>query len=454
MWILILKSNCIKNEGFALPFILFITLLVVSMLLGLISILFFLNNVESKKIKKKKLDLACTSAVQMLLSSEDSLVIGEKTIQTGKYPVFMEIKGKGLFYEITAGTNGGSDSSKVKYLIGYSNYFEENIALVISRPGLRATVAGDTKIEGDIVSAADKINKGKIFGIENNTDSFIDGRLISENSIPSKILDETIVTGQLPFSAEEDDNEEIFIDGDLILSQSAVGNIDCTKEIAVQGNLIISRSITANPGIGTIRLKVSGETVIEDNTQSNLDLEIKCDSIIRVGNNVKLQNAILAAEGEVQAENSYFKNVQIFSADTIKINNSQFDYPSVICLYTDAGKVSALKNSLIIRSSVINGMVMLISSVTGLSQNKSMIDIDEKSIVQGLVYSENNLRMPSTVNGIVYTYNFWYYQNPTEYINWLVNVKIDREKLSQWFLLPRGFSGSIKPGILKEQWIY
>jgi hypothetical protein len=51
--LLVLKNNCIKSKDFALPFILFITLLVVSMLLGLISILFFLNNVESKKIKKE-----------------------------------------------------------------------------------------------------------------------------------------------------------------------------------------------------------------------------------------------------------------------------------------------------------------------------------------------------------------------------------------------------------------
>jgi hypothetical protein len=48
------------------------------MLLGLITILLFLNNMESKKIKKEKLELACTSAVQMLLSSEDSRATGRR----------------------------------------------------------------------------------------------------------------------------------------------------------------------------------------------------------------------------------------------------------------------------------------------------------------------------------------------------------------------------------------
>jgi hypothetical protein len=89
--VIIFKKNYLNNEGFALPFILCITILVVSMLLGLITILFFLNNMESKKIKKEKLELACTSAVQLLLSSDDSLATGEKTIQNSRQ-VFFKFK--------------------------------------------------------------------------------------------------------------------------------------------------------------------------------------------------------------------------------------------------------------------------------------------------------------------------------------------------------------------------
>jgi hypothetical protein len=87
----VFKNYLIKTNGIALHISIFITLLVVSMLPGLITILFFLNNMESKKIKKEKLELACTSAVQLLLSSDDSLATGEKTIQNSRQ-VFFKFK--------------------------------------------------------------------------------------------------------------------------------------------------------------------------------------------------------------------------------------------------------------------------------------------------------------------------------------------------------------------------
>jgi len=342
------------------------------MLLGLITILFFLNNMESKKIKKEKLELACTSAVQMLLSSEDSLTAGEKTIQTDKYPVYVKVKEKGLFYEVTAGLNTGRDSALVKCLIGYSVSFPDSTALIISRPNLRATVAGDTRVYGNITSAADKINKGKIFGIENTVDGFLDGRMIIQQNIPSKIINENIIKEQLGIIPGEEEYESKYTDGDFSLNQESIKTLDLSREINVPGNLVVNGSIYSKHNTGTLKFRVAGETIFEDNIQSNVDIEIKCDSVINIGNNVKLQNAVLSASGGIIADGSYFKNVQMFAVDTIKISSSRFDYPSAVCLYTDAGKVSAMKNSMIIKLSVINGIVMLISTTTGLSQNKSI----------------------------------------------------------------------------------
>jgi hypothetical protein len=51
-------------------------------------------------------------------------------------------------------------------------------------------------------------------------------------------------------------------------------------------------------------------------------------------------------------------------------------------------------------------------------------------------------------------YKFIYYREPTEYINWIVNARIDRRSLDEWFLLPAGFEGAEQRRILKETWIY
>jgi hypothetical protein len=74
--------------------------------------------------------------------------------------------------------------------------------------------------------------------------------------------------------------------------------------------------------------------------------------------------------------------------------------------------------------------------------------------VQGFIYCENNLELLGKLYGEAYTYNTYFYQEPTQYINWLVNMEIDRNKLDKWFCFPLGFSTSRNYKIIKESWIY
>lgn len=94
------------------------------------------------------------------------------------------------------------------------------------------------------------------------------------------------------------------------------------------------------------------------------------------------------------------------------------------------------------------------TKTAGFSSNKTKIKIDDQSKVQGLVYSENNLELYGDVTGTIYTYNFWYYIEPTEYFNWLINVKVNRNELDSWFLLPTVFDIQAKYKIIKAECVY
>lgn len=75
--------SSMKDEGgFILPSVLMISFLIISLLLSLFVALYFRQLIEIKKINKKKLDLACFSAIERhLVSAGMKLKSGREVIK-------------------------------------------------------------------------------------------------------------------------------------------------------------------------------------------------------------------------------------------------------------------------------------------------------------------------------------------------------------------------------------
>ncbi len=441
-----------NNSGYILPSVLFISLLVTILLMGILSIIFFFNSSNQKMVNKTKLDLACFSALQVFISENQSLSNEDVIINIDSIKVRLRSKQKGLFAEVETTSFSKTDSSKVKYLLGNKIEDQFKNAIIVSKENLRASIAGNTKINGDMFLTSDKIKIGRISGIKSASKNYLNGEIITKEEIETKLFNEGLVLNQ--FNTNELDDSSNYIDGNYELDNQTITDLLKSPNTKIGGDLIISGEMKFNKIAVPLNIFVSGEVVINNETYSAIDIRIISDSSITIEENCRIENAILISKSKITIEsNTHFKNVQLFSKKGIETNNANFRYPTILAVYSNLDEESNLENKIDIQSSIINGSILILNSTTGLSNNKNLIEIDAESKIHGLVYSENNLKTTGQINGIIYTHSFWYYKEPTEYINWLVDVKVDREKLDEAFLLPVGFSEINDFRILKETWI-
>jgi len=441
-----------NNSGYVLPSVLFISLLVITLLFNILSIIFFYNSTNQKIINKTKLDLACYSALQKYIikvqpKATEKFVIGKDSIE-----VELQNKSKGLFTEVEVEAMNKNDSSKVKYLLANKADDVFTNAIIISKEKLRASVAGSTKINGNMLLTSEKIKIGRISGIKSANKNYHQGKVLVRENIKTKLFADTLISNQ--FNNQELVNNSIFVDGTFELNQESIADVIENKITRINGDLVISGSIGSAKNTPQLNILVSGEVIINSGTYLKMDLRIVSDSSIIIEEDTVLDNLILVSDGMMTIkDNSELRNMQLFSRKGIEVNKAEFKYPSILALYSNLDEESNLENKIKIESSIINGAVLLVNSTTGLSNNKNLIDIDGESHIQGLIYSENNCKISGEVNGIIYTHSFWYYKEPTEYINWLVDVKVDRDKLDQAFLIPLGLTNVNDFEILKETWI-
>lgn len=424
------------------------------MLLSILSVIYFTNRGTSKLVEQQKLKLACYSVVQMALVDSSLLYSDSSMIEFEGFNVLLRTRQYGFWREITATSEGINDSIKLKSLIGIKGtedgYF--NNVIIITRPNLRATVVGNTEITGDILGTSDQILMGNIFGEPPIKKDYHKGNKKIDLNIKSQLIPDSLFE---QISKSFSNTQQVFVEEEQQeINQFNLDQFTEGMQYNFPGNLQLSGEIKLKSK-EQIKYKVSSEIEISENSIIKTPLNLYSDSLIVVKKNCKLENVILYSNGPIIIEEgSTFKNVQFFSTDSIYVKASQFNYPSIICLSIDDTILANQDNAIIIENSIVNGSVLLMTNTSGLSSNRTKIKIDSDSKVQGLVYSENNLELYGEVLGTVFTYNFWYYKEPTEYINWLINVKINRVELNKWFLLPIAVTSENNYQILKEEWIY
>lgn len=439
-----------KEDGYALPFILLTILLITSLVLSLISVLYFSNIIERKKALKTRLELACGSAIQKHLTTSEIPGEGKEIIVVDSINVFVSYRFNGLFYEVSAASRFGKDSAIVisTYACKPDSVFDN--AVIISSNTDNAVFAGMTKITGNIFATTNRFSGGNIFGIRNNPDKYLDGDIIKTNYVKEKLFTDSLVVKQL--RKLQSVNQSKIYNGDLYIDANS---LDSINGFAISGNLIIKGESGYSKRKNEIVVFVNGAVAFEEKTKIENKMTIYCDSTIDIRANSNLSNAVLVSRAGINVHHdNKLKNVQLLTAKNIFINNSVFEFPSIICSYVNPSDEWALNNKIKIEGSLINGTVMLLSGAVGLSQNKSKIEIDSKSRIQGVVYSENNSDISGSVIGSVYTYKFQHYKEPTEYVNWLIDLKVNRKELSKWFLLPVGFTNKYSFTLLNEIWIY
>jgi hypothetical protein len=440
------------SSGYAIIYVLFVTMLLLSSLAAFSVLKYFYNNMSLKALAKERLNSACYSAVQIAISDTNCLHENSFIINHDSINVNVNIQQIGLYALISASAKSHNDSSLYQCFVSEKLRSPFKNAITISHPNSNITVAGVTHITGDILSSAANITKGNIFGIRNSSENYLEGKILKETNIKASIFNDSLIMPLFNYDNVSLDSTCLQLKS-LVIDNSFLSTYSQGQKFIVNGQVTIKDNLNSK-NYKYYDITARDKVYFYTNTSSNVKLIIKSDSSIIIDKGCNLENELLVSKSKIIIAGSQFKNVQMFSKDSLLISDSNFRYPSVIVGYT-ARKDSLMPAKLLsIKNSVVNGAVMLLYPVTGVSGNKSKIVIDEKSKVQGVIYSENNIEISGNITSSVYTYNFWYYKDPGEYINWLVNTNINRNKLDKWFLLPLGFDGKHDYEILDEKWIY
>jgi hypothetical protein len=446
-----MKVNLLLEDGYSLITVMIICQLLIILVISFITFALITDMSNAKSVGKKRLDLLCISAVEMDKLHYLKYPKESYSIEIDSTDILVEKRLKGLYVETTATVKNSTDSSKLRAVFGNSTVPQFVNALTLSEPKARLAVTGTTSIIGDISFTGKKVVKGKISGIENSSANYHEGSLYTNVSLDTKIYNDSLFI--MLFSNKKEGFDTTINKLEFTFSEKNLKHL-IGKKVFISGNLSIEGEIFSDYKAAGTTLVVGGKLIIKSQVESTLNLELYCDSSATVAENANIQNCIIISKSGINIQkNCLFTNTQLISKKNITIQKSQFNYPADIAVYIDVSQKELLNTSIQLNSSIINGSILLLCSTIGTNDNKSKIELNN-SIVHGTVYSENYAEVTGKIIGSLYTYRLRYYKKPTEYINWMVNLNIDRSSRDNSFLYPIGFKEAGNYEILEETWIY
>ncbi|RMG77335.1 MAG: hypothetical protein D6707_11215, partial [Bacteroidetes bacterium] len=391
-----------EKDGYSLPTVLVVVFLITTLLFGVINWLFFTNLITLKALSGVKLKAAAIKDVNEYLSDTNNTAGNIK------------VNSNTFYLDLTATETNERDTLKGNFVYGIlpTDYF--NNALTITRPNLRAAVTGNTEINGNILVTRKRIVKGNIYGIGSTSGDYLNGEIKVKKTISAKLFGDSLLKNIFN-NRDEGIVEKNIFEKPVFTKKEADSlkgsTIYVNSEMRFQGNFLKSKTDEE------IKIYSRDNVNISAGIQSNMFFYIMTDSSITIEEGCDISNAVFIAKKGIKIEKGcVFKNESFISNKEIIVQESQFNYPTVLAVYTEAEDTAQLKNKIEIKSSAVNGTLMLVTTITGLPKNKSKIFIDEKSKIHGLIYSENNAEIRGEVYGSVFTFNLLYTTEDKEYI--------------------------------------
>ncbi|RLD85013.1 MAG: hypothetical protein DRJ07_03980 [Bacteroidetes bacterium] len=165
---------------------------------------------------------------------------------------------------------------------------------------------------------------------------------------------------------------------------------------------------------------------------------VQSDTLIIVENTSKLKDIILVAPN-IEIANNFNGNFQAIASKNIVIGqNCDLRYPSALILTDNESNSSIKKNKVTKRiqinsNSIIRGIICHLSNDIQTTYGPRII-LEENSKIIGEIYSEENIELKGTVDGMVYTKGFVARQFGSVYQNHIYNGKIIEENLPKQYV--------------------
>jgi hypothetical protein len=446
-----------SEEGFALPSVLFLVTILSLVILSIHTLKYLHRQSALLNVARVKSDYAAQNAIDQALIEMNSIdlpkcgeeikreydfgVQGSATIRMQRWGVYSVF--------IPNGRIGRISSERVALIASHPSKQFEN-ALVFANSQHQLVLTGTTNIKGDVVTGQSGVTVGTLRDMQTPRIVPIEGK-IKKDASPSLSLVKwkklvvdlnSVMDGENPAGVDSDEVIRLQSNTSVQLDSSIV--TERVRYIFVDGDLSIKGRI--------IRCTLPLSIIVRGNVEFRQDASILglvavfSKKPIIIPSNISIESAILFSQDSIQVGENARICAQLFAHSICIETSATLSYPSVIISFPSKDPKNNKQAILLANGSKIEGIVALLSVLS--DQQQSIVNIQSGAKVIGAVISENTMTLDGSVDGIVITKDFYFYESPTTYLGWIRTGHIDRMALPVSFLIPPGFADSDKLDVL------
>ncbi|MFV1883206.1 MAG: hypothetical protein ACMZ7B_01755 [Balneola sp.] len=338
-----------------------------------------------------------------------------------------EVSGQKRTVRMLAGTKSGS-------------VFGKAVALGDSTSAL--TVTGNTIIRGDVVTYNTAVKAENFKGVP--FQGSFDGEQVSFSDSFRFPRVETAM-----FELQENHFNSLFENQGISRFSSGYRGAP-TTDFQQGDTLLFSENTewTSNQRVGfpmDMTIIVDGNFILNGDYQFRPFTKIIVKDTLLVGGTVSGKNILLFAGKSLQIGGGASISAQVMSEGSIVIRDDAYlQYPSMVYSSKESYQGGEREVINITGRSIIDGLVLYSSKTNLFTQDLLRVKIDTDATVRGGVFNAGQTELLGTVLGSVVTHQFYFYESPTSYINWLKDITIDVSQRPPSFVIPLGFADSTK----------
>jgi len=347
----------------------------------------------------------------------------------------------GAYLVITGSVEAGSIQRNTTVLVGEQAGSMYDNAIVLSDSTTPLNLTGSAGIHGDILTGRYGVRMQSLKGRPFMGD-FIGQSRFSSNLTEQVIFDSSVLK---KFSQTIRSPDEF--DVPSIISQNLVST-DKAHTFSGKGFYLSQGDLTIDAKTpmtipDSVHVIVNGALTLKGQIRLGAFNRWHAKDKIHIGKNVSGDFLYFESDSAIVIANGSDMSGQFYSSSAIILEElAHLRYPSSLYVIdpNDGGsRKGTIKHS---TGSYFEGTVILADNnlQSIVTNENSMILIEENAIIKGSVNSIGRVELRGHVAGSVLAHNFYFYDSPTHYLNWIRSGSIDVMERPKNFTLPVGSS--------------
>lgn len=428
------------EEGSALPSVLMV-IIIISLVVGTV----MAGMVVQARFIQRDIDhlqarYTAEGALFKFLATDSSLVTDRRLVTLpDSSSAVIRSERFGGFLKITSTVHTGARKKTVQVLAGKPAGPEFDYAVVLGDVHSSLNLAGEARVVGDILSGPlgvkESAFKGKVFG------GTFDGHVLTDSVSPMPDYDDTFFRKELEKYRERAEhppgNAEVLEPGRY--SVSRLHRFNAAPVLYSRGDLEIFTTGEAELP-DSLTVIATGNLALKGNIRYHPFTRFVSGKKMTIAGRVNGRHGLFVAEqiligDEVNGSGQFLAGREISMAD-----RSYLRYPSVLFLETRIEGNRRNGRIELAGGSVLDGTAILPLPVTTLADDEARIVIGNSARIRGGIYNTGQTELHGTISGSAIAFQFYFYESPTAYINWLKDNTIDVSQRPDRFAMPFGFS--------------